>query len=61
VGGKEQSGFHDQERLIRARWKSVVQEAIPCPDDNHFTVLDRFCNPSSALFKRTLQMMAIDE
>ncbi len=60
VGGKEQSGFHDQEKLIRARWKSVVQEPIACPDDNHFTVLDRFCNPSSALFKRTLQMMAID-
>lgn len=59
VGGKEQQGFHEQNTLIRSRWKSVVKDDFPCPDDNHFTILDRFADPESALFKGALKMMAV--
>ena len=59
VGGKEQAGFHEQHALIRARWKSVVRDDVPCPEDNHFTILDRFADPQSALFAGTLKMMGV--
>jgi arylformamidase len=57
VGGREQEGFHAQNRLIRQRWKAVVKDDLPCPEDNHFTILDRLADPSSALFKGALRMM----
>jgi arylformamidase len=59
VGGKEQEGFHHQHQLIRSRWKAVAKDALPCPDDNHFTILDRFADPDSALFKGALRMMGL--
>jgi arylformamidase len=59
VGGKEQEGFHEQNRLIRAKWKGVVKDDIACPDDNHFTILDRFADPKSALFSGALKMMGV--
>jgi len=58
VGGKEQEGFHEQHSLIRSRWKSVVKEELVCPEDDHFTILDRFSDPASALFKGTMRMIA---
>jgi len=58
-GGKEQAGFHEQNQLIRNRWKSVVKDDFACPDDNHFTILDRFADPQSALFKGALKMMGV--
>jgi len=57
VGGKEQKGFQEQHDLIRSRWKSVVQDELPCPEDDHFTILDRFADPASALFKGAIRMM----
>jgi arylformamidase len=57
VGGKEQEGFHDQNKLIRERWKSVAKDDLACPEDNHFTILDRLADPGSALFKGALKMM----
>jgi arylformamidase len=57
VGGKEQEGFHEQNRLIRTKWKSVIKDDFPCPEDNHFTILDRFADPQSALFKGARKMM----
>jgi arylformamidase len=57
VGGKEQDGFHEQHQLIRSRWKSAVKGEFACPDDNHFTILDRLANPNSALFKGAMKMM----
>jgi arylformamidase len=59
VGGKEQAGFHEQNQLIRSRWKSVVKDDFACPDDNHFTILDRFADPQSVLFKGALKMMGV--
>jgi arylformamidase len=59
VGGKEQSGFQEQNALIRTRWKSAIKDDFACPEDNHFTILDRFADPASALFKGTLKMMGV--
>jgi arylformamidase len=59
VGGKEQSGFHEQNRLIRAKWKSIIKDDFACPDDNHFTILDRFADRESALFNGALKMMGV--
>jgi arylformamidase len=59
VGGQEQEGFHEQNRWIREKWAKVVRDDIPCPDDNHFTILDRFGDSSSALCKGALKMMRV--
>lgn len=58
VGGKEIEGFHDQHRIIKERWKSVIAEDVPCPDDNHFSILETFSRHDSALFEATLRMMS---
>jgi len=59
VGGREQEGFHEQNQLIRTQWKSSVKDDFACPEDNHFTILDRFADPQSALFKGALKMMGV--
>ena len=59
VGGKEQAGFHEQNKLIRSQWKSIIKDDFACPEDNHFTVLDRFADPQSALFNGALTMMGV--
>ena len=50
VGEQENPGFHLQHRLIADRWTSAVRSSRICPGDNHFTVLDRLADASSALF-----------
>jgi len=57
VGGKEQEGFHEQHRLMRERWGNAVAGEIACPDDNHFTILERLADARSPLFRRALAMM----
>ncbi len=57
VGGKEQEGFHEQHALIQGRWGGVVKGEIPCPEDNHFTILERLADPESVLFKSALRMV----
>jgi arylformamidase len=57
VGAEENAGFHIQNRLIARRWRAVLREDIACPGDNHFSVLDRFADPGSALFAASLRMM----
>lgn len=57
VGGAEQAGFQDQHKLIKRKWKKIIAEDIPCPGDDHFTVLNRFANPDSALFSAAMKMM----
>lgn len=57
VGGAEQKGFHQQHALLKRKWKRVVAGEVDCPGDNHFTVLDRFADGSSELFKRSVGMM----
>ncbi len=59
VGGKEQEGFHHQNKLIREKWKSVARDDFPCPDDNHFTILERFATPGSALFQGASKMLGL--
>jgi arylformamidase len=59
VGGKEIAGFQDQHQLLRKQWKDVVTADIPSPDDNHFSIVERFADPKSALFSAGLQMMKL--
>jgi arylformamidase len=59
VGGKEQEGFQEQNRWIREKWKKVAGNHIACPDDNHFTILDRLGDANSGLCKGALKMMGI--
>jgi len=59
VGGKENEGFHLQNRLIGERWGRLRESDIPCPGENHFTVLDQLCNPESGLFKSVLEMTGL--
>ena len=59
VGGREQDGFHEQHALIKRNWSKVVAGEIACPDDNHFTILERLADPQSALFKGALKMMEV--
>jgi len=56
VGGKEQRGFHAQHALIKARWGKVVAGEVPCPEDNHFSILERLGSSDSALFRAALEM-----
>ncbi len=59
VGGDENEGFHIQNRLIGERWGNARREDVPCPGENHSTVLDQLCNPESGLFKSALKMTAL--
>lgn len=59
VGGKEIAGFTDQHQLLRKQWKDVVTADIACPDDNHFSIVERFADPRSALFDAGLRMMKL--
>jgi arylformamidase len=56
VGGEENQGFRLQNELIGRAWYSVRRRDIPCPGDNHFTVLDRLCDSNSPLFRSILEM-----
>jgi len=57
VGENENEGFHIQNKLIAEKWDKVRRADIPCPGDNHFTVLDRLCDPRSGLFQAVLKMV----
>jgi arylformamidase len=59
VGGQEQEGFHQQNKLIRENWRSVAKDDLPCPDDNHFTILERLATPGSALFRGAMRLMGL--
>jgi len=59
VGGKEQEGFHHQNKLLRDKWRSVVKDDLACPEDNHFTILDRLATPGSTLFRGAMKMMGL--
>ena len=59
VGGRELGGFKEQHALIASQWASVVAADIPCPDDNHFTILNTFSDPESELCRATARMMGL--
>jgi len=56
VGGKEQRGFHAQHALIKARWGKAIAAEVPCPDDNHFTILEHLATSGSPLFRAALEL-----
>ena len=59
AGGKELPPFVDQNRAFGRHWKKVLAQDIPCPDDNHFSILERLRDPSSALFRGAMKMMGL--
>lgn len=59
VGDRELPPFIAQNAEIRRRWSTVVAEDIPCPGDNHFTVMDHLADPQHALFAGAMRMMGL--
>ena len=59
AGGKELPPFVDQNRAFGQHWKKVLAQDIPCPDDNHFSILEKLRDPSSALFRGAMKMMGL--
>jgi len=59
VGGQEIGGFKDQHRIIAQAWPDNIGADIPCPGDNHFSILDAFANPQSELFRAAMRMMDV--
>lgn len=59
VGGREIGGFKEQHALIANKWSSVLAEDIPCPEDNHFSILDAIANPGSPLCQAAIRMMGL--
>ncbi len=58
-GGKELPPFIAQQAALAAKWRKVVAAEVACPDDNHFSILDHFDDPSSALFRAALKVMGL--
>jgi arylformamidase len=59
VGGAEPQAFQDLNAAIAKAWKNVFAGDIKMPGENHLSMMERFAEPSSALFKGALQMMGI--
>jgi len=59
VGGQEIGGFKDQHRIIAQAWPDNIGVDVPCPEDNHFSILDKFADGQSELFRASMQMMGM--
>jgi arylformamidase len=59
VGGREIGGFRYQQDLLAEKWAGVVAGNIVSPEDNHFTILDAFSNPSNEVCRAALRMMGL--
>lgn len=59
VGGQEIGGFKDQHRIIAQAWPKNIGADIPCPEDNHFSILDSFADAKSGLFSAAMRMMGL--
>lgn len=59
VGGREIGGFKEQHALIANQWSGVIAGDIPCPEDNHFTILNSFANPEADLCRTAVRMMGL--
>jgi arylformamidase len=53
VGGRETNEFRRQQQLYGDAWRSagLPLEIVPAPDDQHFSIVDRFADPGHALFR----------
>ena len=60
VGGDESGEFRRQNALLAERWKGVFAGDIPMPGKNHFSVIDAFAEPSSALFQGARRLMQLE-
>ncbi len=58
VGGRESSEFIRQSTLLAPVWPRVASSADVLDQLNHFTIVDHFADPASALFQRTLTWLA---
>ncbi len=59
AGGRELAPFVAQNRAFGQKWQNVLATDIACPEDLHFSILDKLCDPSSALFKGAMKMMGL--
>ena len=59
VGGQEIGGFKDQHRIVAQAWPKHIGADLPCPGDNHFSILESFADPKSELFAAALAMMSV--
>jgi len=59
AGGKELPPFVDQNRAFGQKWKQVLAQDISCPGDDHFSILEKLADPSSALFRGATTMMRL--
>ena len=59
VGGQEIGGFKDQHRIIAQAWPGNIGADIPCPEDNHFSILESFADAQSGLFAASMRMMGL--
>jgi arylformamidase len=59
VGGKELPPFLAQNKAFGAKWQKVLVQDIPCPADDHFSILEKLVDPSSALFAGAMKMMKL--
>ncbi len=57
VGGRELGGFKDQHRIIAQSWRGNIGADVPCPDDNHFSILETFADGHSELYRAAMRMM----
>lgn len=57
VGGKELPPFIEQNAAFGEKWRSVLAADLACPEDHHFSILERLCEPSSALLEGVLRMI----
>jgi arylformamidase len=61
VGGDESGEFLRQNALLGERWRKVLLADVPMPGRNHFSVMDGFAEPDSALFKGARRLMKLDQ
>lgn len=59
VGGREIGGFTQSHALLAERWAPVIAGDVSCPEDNHFSILERFADPASELCRTALGMMGL--
>ena len=57
VGGQEIGGFKDQHRIIAQAWPRNIGADLPCPGDNHFSILEKFADGKSELYCAAMHMM----
>ncbi len=59
VGGREIGGFKDQHRIIAQAWPRNIAADVPCPEDNHFSILEKFADGQSELYCACMRMMGV--